>query len=150
MTNDLFNLQRFLDAQSDTYEQARAELAAGRKRGHWMWFVFPQIQGLGFSAMSQRYAISGLEEACAYLAHPILGSRLRECTGLVNAVDKRSLNEILGDPDDLKFHSSMTLFAEAGGGSIFAEALNRHFAGKRDQATLDLIKARTARPGECG
>ena len=148
MTGDPFRLQRFLDAQASTYEQARAELAAGRKRGHWMWFIFPQIAGLGFSEMSRRYAISGVAEAKAYLAHPLLGPRLRECMGLVNAVEHRSLNAILGDPDDLKFHSSVTLFAESGGGSVFIDALTRHFAGLRDQATLDRIQAEPARPAE--
>ena len=145
MSADPFDLQRFIDAQANTYEQARAELAAGRKRGHWIWFIFPQIHGLGYSAMSQRFAISGLDEAKAYLAHPLLGARLRDCTALVNAVEGRSLNAILGDPDDMKFHSSVTLFAEAGGGAVFHDALNRYFAGKPDQATLDRIKADAAR-----
>lgn len=148
MSSDPFDLQRFVDAQASTYDQARAELAAGRKRGHWIWFIFPQIHGLGFSEMSRRYAISGLDEARAYLAHPLLGPRLRECTELVNAVEHHSLNAILGDPDDLKFHSSVTLFAEAGGGPVFLDALNRYFAGERDGATLDRIKARPARPAE--
>ena len=145
MLADPFNLQRFVDAQASTYVQARAELTAGRKRGHWMWFIFPQIQGLGFSEMSRHYAISGLEEAKAYLAHPLLGPRLRECTALVNAAAGRTLREILGDPDDLKFHSSVTLFAEAEGGEVFIEALNGFFGGLRDFATLERIRDQTAR-----
>ena len=148
MTADLFDLQRFVDAQAETYERARAELAAGRKRGHWIWFIFPQIYGLGYSDMSRRYAISGLDEAKAYLGHPVLGVRIRECVALVNAVENRSANAIFGDPDDLKFHSSVTLFVEAGGGTVFLDALNRYFAGKSDQATLDRIKADAARLAE--
>ena len=145
MAADPFDLQRFVDAQAQTYGQARAELAAGRKRGHWIWFIFPQIQGLGFSEMSRQYAISGLDEARAYLAHPLLGARLRECVALINAFEDRTLNAILGDPDDLKFHSSVTLFVEADGGSVFVDALKRYFAGKHDQATVDRIKAEGAR-----
>src|SRR5271155_3045033 len=108
-----FNLHRFLDAQADVFEQARSELAAGKKRSHWMWFIFPQIRGLGSSPTAQHFAISGLGEAVAYLNHPILGARLRECTELVNAVQGRSVSEIFGYPGDLKFHSSVTLFAQA-------------------------------------
>ena len=150
VANDPFHLQRFLDAQSSTYAQARAELAAGQKRSHWMWFIFPQIQGLGSSSMAQRYAITDLAEATAYLAHPTLGPRLRECTSLVNAVEKRSIEAIFGYPDDLKFHSSITLFAEAASRSksasdaenaVFAQALTKYFAGKPDQRTLSSIAA---------
>ncbi len=135
---DPFHLQRFLDAQASAYTQAHAELAAGQKRSHWMWFIFPQIQGLGSSPMAQRFAISGLSEARAYLAHPTLGPRLRDCTALVNAILNRTVNQIFGYPDDLKFHSSMTLFAEAtsAGNTVFTSALDRFFAGKRDGATL--------------
>jgi uncharacterized protein (DUF1810 family) len=141
MPEDVFNLQRFVDAQASTYEQVRAELAAARKRSHWMWFIFPQIQGLGSSAMAQRYAISGLEEARAYLKHPMLGPRLKECTALVNAVEGRTLEEIFGYPDDLKFQSSMTLFAEAEETrEVFAEALDRYAAGRRDAATLERVR----------
>jgi uncharacterized protein (DUF1810 family) len=141
MPEDVFNLQRFVDAQASTYEQVRAELAAGQKRSHWMWFIFPQIQGLGSSAMAQRYAISGLEEARAYLQHPMLGPRLKECTALVNAVEGRTLEEIFGYPDDLKFQSSMTLFAEAEEArGVFAEALDRYAAGRRDAATLERVR----------
>src|ERR1700678_3684032 len=129
MDDDRFNLERFVDAQASTYEQGRAELVAGEKRSHWMWFIFPQIQGLGSSEMAQRYAISGLEEARAYLKHAVLGPRLKECTALVNAVEGRTLEEIFGYPDDLKFHSSMTLFAEREEArGVFAEALDRYAA----------------------
>jgi len=108
---DPFDLQRFVDAQEHTYAAARTELAAGAKRSHWMWFIFPQLAGLGRSPTAQRYAIDSLEEARAYLAHPILGARLLECAALVASVNGRSANEILGSPDDVKLRSSMTLFA---------------------------------------
>lgn len=120
-----FDLQRFIDAQAPVYAQVLAELRAGRKASHWMWFVFPQLAGLGRSAMAQRYAISGRDEALAYLAHPLLGARLRECTMLVTAVPGRSLLEILGTPDDLKFRSCMTLFESVSGEALFADALRR-------------------------
>src|ERR1700761_459059 len=110
---DPFDLQRFVDAQDSCYAQVLSELAAGKKRSHWMWFMFPQIQGLGSSGIAQRFAISGIEEARAYLDHPVLGTRLRECTALVNAVAGRSVEDIFGYPDDLKFRSSVTLFARA-------------------------------------
>ncbi len=142
-TLDPFHLQRFLDAQASTFVQAHSELAAGQKRSHWMWFIFPQIQGLGSSSMAQRFAISGLAEACAYLAHPTLGLRLCECTELVNAIQNRSIEQIFGHPDDLKFHSSITLFGRAAAGSdneaFFTTALDRYFSGKFDQATLDRL-----------
>ena len=139
--NDRFHLARFVDAQSGVYDQALAELRAGRKRTHWMWFVFPQCAGLGFSATSQRYAIGSLDEARAYLAHALLGARLVECTRTVNAHAGRSVHAIFGAPDDLKFHSSMTLFdAAAGPGSEFAAALDTHFGGARDAATLALLR----------
>lgn len=139
-TDDLFHLQRFLEAQRSTYTQARAELAAGEKRSHWMWFIFPQIQGLGSSSMAQRYAISSLAEAKAYVAHPVLGDRLRDCTALVNAVQGRTLDQIFGYPDDLKFHSSMTLFARAAGDpSAFHAALKKYFSGKEDHGTVQQL-----------
>ncbi|MGZ9116799.1 MAG: DUF1810 domain-containing protein, partial [Methylocystis sp.] len=106
--DDPYDLARFVAAQKPVYEKVRAELAAGRKRSHWMWFFFPQLEGLGASAMAQRYAIHSRAEAAAYLAHPVLGPRLKECVGLVNKVEGRSAHEIFGSPDDLKFHSSMT------------------------------------------
>ncbi len=137
--DDLFHLQRFVDAQASTYTQARAELAAGEKRSHWMWFIFPQIQGLGFSSMAQRYAITDLAEAKAYLAHPVLGPRLRECTALVNAINNRTLDQVFGYPDDLKFHSSVTLFAEVENApdSVFKQAIAKYFDGRPDRKTLD-------------
>jgi uncharacterized protein (DUF1810 family) len=138
---DPFRLQRFVHAQQSTYTRAYEELAAGEKRSHWMWFIFPQIQGLGHSAMAQRFAIAGLHEASAYLDHPILGKRLRECTSLVNSTIGKTITEIFGYPDDLKFHSSMTLFAEAAnhfgpGCLVFSEALRKYFDGKQDHGTV--------------
>ncbi len=135
---DSFRLERFVEAQLETYAEARAELAAGRKRTHWMWFIFPQIAGLGSSGMAQRYAISGRAEAEAYLAHDVLGPRLRECTGLVNAREGRAVGEIFGYPDDLKFHSSVTLFGLVEGG-VFEDALRKYFGGKRDEKTVRML-----------
>lgn len=143
--NDPFHLQRFLDAQADVYEQARAELAAGQKRSHWMWFIFPQIAGLGSSPMAQRYAIADLPEARAYLQHPVLGQRLVDCTTLVNAAN-RPVAAIFGYPDDLKFHSSITLFAQAAESSasttpnVFTEALTKHFNSVPDGNTLARLR----------
>jgi len=136
---DPFDLKRFVQAQDPVYRDVHGELARGRKQTHWMWFVFPQVAGLGLSAMSQRYAIGSRAEAEAYLAHPILGGRLSECTRLVLAVQGRTINTILGAPDDAKFRSSMTLFAEVSDEPIFAEALARYFAGERDEATLEIL-----------
>lgn len=138
-TDDPFALRRFLAAQEPVYLQALGELRDGRKRSHWMWFVFPQLAGLGRSAMAERYAISGRDEARAYLAHPVLAARLRECAEAVLAHQGRSAHDIFGSPDDLKFRSSMTLFAEIGGGEPFAAALARFFGGMPDQATLRLL-----------
>ncbi len=137
---DPFNLQRFLDAQSPVYDQVLAELRDGRKRSHWMWFIFPQIAGLGSSDMARRFAISGRDEALAYLDHPTLGPRLRQCTELVNQIARRTLDDIFGYPDDLKFRSSITLFARvAPSEAVFRNALERHCAGKPDPATLALL-----------
>jgi uncharacterized protein (DUF1810 family) len=134
---DAFDLQRFVTAQDPVLARVQQELRDGQKRSHWMWFVFPQIAGLGHSAMAQRYALSSLAEAWAYLAHPQLGPRLRGCTALVNAVQERSLHQIFGSPDDMKFHSCMTLFVHAEpGASCFQAALDRYFGGTQDQATL--------------
>ena len=134
---DPFNLQRFVDAQAGIIAQVLDELRAGRKRTHWMWFVFPQIAGLGHSEMAQHFAISGREEALAYLQHPVLGARLRECTALVNAVEGRNADEIFGYPDDLKFRSSMSLFhAVAPDEACFQTAIEKYFAGKPDSATF--------------
>ncbi len=140
---DPFSLERFVRAQDDggTYDQALAELRAGRKRSHWMWFVFPQIAGLGRSATAQAYAIADLAEARAYLTHPVLGPRLVECTGLVNKVEGRSVHQIFGSPDDLKFHSSMTLFAAADPEApVFREALGKHFGGALDALTVEKLR----------
>ncbi|MGA1982618.1 MAG: DUF1810 domain-containing protein [Acidobacteriaceae bacterium] len=135
--SDPNNLQRFLDAQAPVFSQVFAELREGRKRTHWMWFIFPQIAGLGSSPMAQHFAISGRAEALAYLAHPTLGPRLRECTELVNQIPNRTIADIFGYPDDLKFRSSVTLFAAvAPGEAVFRAALDRYFAGQPDPATL--------------
>ena len=138
---DPYHLQRFVDAQASCFAQVRSELAAGKKKTHWMWFIFPQLEGLGSSPMAQRFAISSLEEAKAYLAHPMLGDRLRDCTALVNAVSGRSVEDIFGYPDDLKFHSSVTLFAEASPpeNNVFNEALSKYFNGLPDKATTDRL-----------
>jgi uncharacterized protein (DUF1810 family) len=137
--SDPWDLARFVEAQTDSFERARAELAAGRKSSHWIWFVFPQLRGLGTSPMAERYGISGRAEAEAYLRHPLLGARLVDCTRLVTSV-AGDLRTIFGSPDDLKFVSSMTLFdAVESGGSVFAEALDRHAAGVRDAATIRLL-----------
>ena len=135
--DDRFHLQRFVDAQQPIYATALGELRAGRKRSHWMWFIFPQIAGLGRSTMAQEFALSSLDEAAAYLAHPLLGPRLRECTALVAGIEGRSVGEIFGYPDDLKFRSSMTLFARAAPEErIFALCLQKYFAGEPDLLTL--------------
>jgi len=138
---DPFNLARFIDAQSSEYEQVLRELRAGRKQSHWIWFVFPQLKGLGRSSMAEYYGIGSLEEAKAYLAHSVLGTRLRECTELVNRVDGRTIDEIFGFPDNLKFRSSMTLFARASDENrIFQDALSKYFGGEPDGRTLELFR----------
>ena len=137
-TNDPDELSRFVTAQDagDTYASAVAELRDGRKLGHWMWFLFPQIAGLGASAMSRRYAISSLEEARRYLAHPILGPRLEECTRILNELSHRTAHDIFGSVDAMKLRSSMTLFARAAPERpSFREVLNRYFGGLADEAT---------------
>ena len=135
--DDRFQLQRFVDAQQPVYETVLGELRAGRKRSHWMWFIFPQIAGLGHSAMADRFALSSLDEAVAYLAHSVLGQRLRECSVLVAGIEGRSIAEIFGSPDDMKFRSSMTLFALAEPEEpIFAACLKKYFAGQPDPQTL--------------
>jgi uncharacterized protein (DUF1810 family) len=134
------NLERFVQAQELVIERVLAELRAGRKASHWMWFVFPQLQGLGHSPMAQRFAIASRAEAEAYLAHPVLGPRLRECTRLVNEVEGRSIEEIFGYPDDLKFRSCMTLFAQAAADDRpFTDALRKYFAGEYDPLTLQRL-----------
>jgi uncharacterized protein (DUF1810 family) len=134
---DHFHLQRFVEAQEPVYEEVRRELRAGRKQSHWMWFVFPQIAGLGQSPTSRRFAISSLAEASAYLAHPVLGQRLNECATLALGVEGRSAPDIFGPVDAMKFRSSMTLFAKAGPpGGVFERCLEKYFAGAPDPATL--------------
>jgi uncharacterized protein (DUF1810 family) len=137
---DLFDLARFLQAQQTVYPDVLEELAAGRKRTHWMWFVFPQFAGLGHSATARHFAIRSLAEAEAYLEHPVLGDRLRQCTRVVNGLGGRSALDIFGTPDHLKFCSCMTLFARVGGpGSEFASALDKYCGGRQDPATLALL-----------
>lgn len=138
--NDPHELQRFVDAQAAVYDAVRAELRAGRKRSHWMWFVFPQLRGLGGSAMATRFGIASLDEARAYLAHPLLGARLRECCALMLQVTGRSAHEILGSPDDLKFRSCLTLFALAAPGeALFRQGLERFYGGVADPRTEALL-----------
>lgn len=135
--DDLFDLERFVEAQRPVLKRVVFELESGHKRSHWMWFVFPQIAGLGTSPMAVRYAIGSLDEARAYLAHPVLGPRLRHCTRLVNAIAGRSAHQVFGAPDDLKFRSSLTLFARAAPGEpLFADALRMYFDGNGDPSTL--------------
>jgi uncharacterized protein (DUF1810 family) len=142
---DAFDLQRFIQAQDPVFERVQAELNAGHKRSHWMWFIFPQFAGLGDSEMSRRFAIHSREEALAYLAHPLLGARLRTCTQEVLNIQQRSVAAIFGHPDDLKFHSSMTLFAQvAADGSPFHQALNQYFHGILDDWTLSLMDSKQA------
>jgi uncharacterized protein (DUF1810 family) len=139
---DAFELQRFLDAQAVTYDVALAELRAGRKRSHWMWFIFPQARELGRSAMALRYGIASVAEAHAYLAHPVLGARLVECTRAVLAVRDASLAGIFGSPDDVKFVSCMTLFALVAepAEDVFAKAIHEKAAGGVDRATIALME----------
>ena len=138
----IFNLGRFVTAQEPVLEQVRAELKAGSKQSHWMWFVFPQIAGLGSSDKAQHFAIASVEEASSYLEHSVLGPRLLEFTGLVNAVKNKSARQIFGAPDDQKFHASMTLFASAKPDEqAFSDALSSYFGGTRHQLTLERIAA---------
>src|SRR5271166_256608 len=135
--SDPYDLQRFVDAQNPVYDRVCCELREGRKRSHWMWFIFPQVAGLGSSPLARRFAISSLSEATAFLEHPILGPRLAECTMLVNRVEGRPIEQIFGYPDDLKFRSSMTLFAHATAeNQVFVDALQKYFKGEFDPATL--------------
>ena len=138
---DPFDLRRFVEAQEGVYPRALAELQAGRKQSHWIWFVLPQVAGLGMSAMNVRYAIGSLEEAVAYLAHPLLGPRLRDCVGAVNALEDRSAQQVFG-PDDIKFRSCLTLFHRAAPKEFcFPAALERFFGGEQDTATLERLAA---------
>jgi uncharacterized protein (DUF1810 family) len=139
--NDPYNLQRFVDAQNSVYDEVRSELQQGRKRSHWMWFIFPQVRGLGHSHLSEVFGIASKDEAAAYLAHPVLGPRLRECTQLVTQVEGRTLEEILGYPDNLKFRSAMTLFAQAtADNQLFVAALRKYCNGELDRSTLALLR----------
>jgi len=133
------NLERFVEAQAPVYDRALSELKAGRKQSHWMWFVFPQIAGLGHSPMAQHYAIHGLAEARAYLEHPLLGARLRECTQTALDVQGKTAHEIFGSPDDLKFCSSLTLFDLASPNDIFRAALEKYFDGEADALTVEKL-----------
>ncbi|HXZ54798.1 MAG TPA: DUF1810 domain-containing protein [Burkholderiales bacterium] len=140
---DPYDLTRFLEAQHRCYTRVLEELAAGAKTSHWMWFIFPQLRGLGASATARRFGLSGLEEARAYLAHPILGARLRECARGVLAVEARSAHQIFGSPDDLKLRSCLTLFAAAASPSpedqVFSAALARYYGGEPDPLTVQLL-----------
>jgi len=138
--SDSYDLERFVTAQQGVYNGVLDELRSGRKVGHWIWFIFPQITGLGYSAMSQRYAISSLDEARAYLAHPVLGARLRECAASVLATTGRTALEILGSIDAVKLRSSMTLFHRAAPDEpLFAQVLDRYYGGIADEATDDRL-----------
>jgi uncharacterized protein (DUF1810 family) len=138
---DPFNLRRFVEAQRDTYHQALRELRAGRKTSHWMWFVFPQLRGLGMSEASRFYGVAGLDEARAYLAHPVLGARLRECVEATLAIDGLTAEDVLGHIDSKKFRSCLTLFARAAPEEpAFGDALEKLFAGEADERTLTLLR----------
>ena len=135
-----FNLERFVQAQAPIYATVVRELTAGRKASHWMWFIFPQLAGLGHSATARAFAIASADEAAAYLAHPLLGKRLRECSALVLAIDDKEARDIFAPPDDLKFHSSMTLFAEiAPDEAVFQDCINKFFDGESDPATVERL-----------
>ena len=143
--DDPHDLARFLSAQEGCHARALAEIRGGRKRSHWMWFVFPQLAGLGYSATARHYAIAGLDEARAYLAHPVLGPRLVECAQALLDVPGRTAHEIFGSPDDLKLRSCATLFARAApAGSVFEQVLDRYYAGERDPRTLELLSQDSA------
>ncbi len=142
---DPYNLQRFVDAQQDVYASVLSELKQGRKRGHWIWFIFPQLKGLGHSANSEFFGIASLQEARVYLQHPVLGSRLGECTQLVNAVEGRYAEDIFGEIDAIKFRSCMTLFAKATSqNQVFMRALLKFFAGEFDPTTIRYLQQQTS------
>lgn len=138
-SDDPYDLQRFVTAQNPVFEEVKAELRSGQKTSHWMWFIFPQLKGLGDSHMATKYGISSRQEAEAYLQHPILGPRLKECTQLVTLLNGPSISEIFEYPDDLKFRSSMTLFASTSDGQIFKDALQKYFAGEPDRLTIQRL-----------
>jgi uncharacterized protein (DUF1810 family) len=138
--NDPYDLSRFVRAQEGEYDRALSELRGGRKRSHWMWYIFPQLEGLGSSEISRRYAIRSIDEARAYLDHPVLGPRLQECVEAVLGVEGRSAHEIFGSPDDMKLRSCATLFARASPpGSLFERLLEKYFGGEQDPRTLRLL-----------
>jgi uncharacterized protein (DUF1810 family) len=137
---DPFHLERFVSAQDEVFPRVLAELGAGEKRSHWIWFIFPQMKGLGHSPLATYYGLASLQEAIAYARHPILGSRLIQCTGLINQVEGRTIHQIFGSPDDMKFHSSMTLFTHAVPEEpVFQKALDKYFGGQPDPLTLVLL-----------
>ena len=139
-SSDPFDLNRFLGAQDGTYDRALGELRDGLKQSHWMWFIFPQIEGLGHSPTARFYSIKSLEEARQYLAHPVLGKRIKECAEAVLAVSRRSASDIFGHPDDWKLQSSMTLFELVSGPqSVFARVIEKYYQGKRDSKTLQIV-----------
>ncbi len=138
--DDPFNLSRFINAQERVYDHAVAELKNGRKRSHWMWYIFPQLDGLGRSTTARRYAIKSIEGAIEYLNHPVLGSRLLECANTVLAIEGKTASEIFGYPDDLKLKSSMTLFSEVADDSVFVHVLDKYFQGEQDVRTLQLLE----------
>ncbi|MBK1705763.1 DUF1810 domain-containing protein [Halochromatium glycolicum] len=141
-TEDPFELTRFVEAQAPQYTQALSEIRSGRKRSHWMWFIFPQLEGLGMSTTARRYAIRSLAEAQAYLAHPVLGPRLIACAEAALGLEGRSAHEVFGSPDDLKLRSCATLFAQVSpAGSVFHRLLEHYFAGQPDERTLALLDA---------
>ena len=143
--DDRFDLNRFVQAQQEVYSRALAELKLGRKRSHWMWFIFPQIDGLGYSSTAKFYAIKSKDEAKAYLAHPLLGKRLMECAATLLKIEGTSAAEIFGYPDDLKLRSSMTLFASVSpGGSVFSRVLDHYFEGELDAGTIELLPHKAA------
>jgi uncharacterized protein (DUF1810 family) len=146
------NLDHFVAAQEEVYESVCAELKAGKKSSHWMWFVFPQLEGLGQSAMARQYAIHSSTEALQYLHHPVLGPRILECTALMLAIKSKSAFEILGTPDDLKFKSCMTLFMQVANGepAVFEQALTRFYEGKPDKRTLELLARKPSTPADPG
>jgi len=138
---DPYNLNRFVDAQADDYERALAEIRGGEKQSHWMWYIFPQFDGLGFSSMSRRYSIKSIDEASAYLAHPVLGPRLTECAQAVLGVERRTAFEIFSSPDDMKLKSCATLFASVSPeGSVFHRLLEKYYRSDRDSKTLRLLE----------
>lgn len=148
-SSDPFGLNRFLEAQRASYEGALGELRAGLKQTHWSWYILPQVLGLGSSAMSTRYAIRSLAEAKAYLGHPVLGARLRECVSAMNAHAGSSAEQILGEVDARKFHSCLTLFAQADSSDpVFGKALHRYFAGRQDEKTLRILASQPGAPGK--